>query len=146
MMTVSNLLHSKGQDIFCVETGTEITEASKCMAYHYIGALLVIDQDGEPKGIVTERDIAFAVHKFGTEVCEMKVEALMSPSIHTCTSETTIAEAVEIMVEHEIRHLPVKDGDLLKGLISMRDVMNDRLVELELENKTLRELMEGEAA
>ncbi len=111
------------------------------MAYHYIGALLVVYPDGTLLGIVTERDLAYALHKFGARAYDIPVEDIMSKAVISCDSNTSVARAVELMLNNEIRHLPVKDGELLKGVISMRDVMGDRLVELELENETLRELM-----
>ena len=144
-MIVADILSQKGQEVYCVDCDTKIPEAAGFMASQHIGAVLVVDDNGL-QGIISERDLAYGIKTIGAGIFDMTVNDLMSKAVITCAAETTIAEAVEIMAEHEIRHLPVINDGKVVGLIGMRDVMNERVTELQFENEALRDQLSSVAA
>ncbi len=146
MIKVSHILSDKGHDIFFVNRNTTVVEASECMCQQDIGALLVVDDEGAVVGIVTERDIVFAVHKFVDEFLDQTVQDLMSSDVISCRPDNTVAEAAVLMSKNGIRHLPVQNDEGLAGLISIRDVLEGRMIEVESENHNLREQLSNEIA
>jgi CBS domain-containing protein len=145
-MRVYNILNTKGHDIICVARDTTIMEALKLLSEHGIGALPVIDPAEEPIGIISERDIIRALATNNGNLAEMTVDDLMTRIVVTCKPDDAIADLVEMMKKNEFRHIPVRGKDGLIGMISMRDVATIRLLELEMENETLRELLAADAA
>ena len=145
-MRVFNILNTKGRDIVCVDRTTGIREVANILAEYKIGALPVVDSSGEPIGIISERDIIHAIANDGTETCSKTTEDLMTYVVVTCNADDSIAEIVELMKKNNFRHLPVRGKEGLAGMISMRDVATIRLLELEMENETLRDLLAADAA
>lgn len=145
-MRVHNLLNTKGRGVVCIERQTTVEDAAKIMVEHEIGALPVLDSAGEPIGIISERDIVRAIAKDGAKAAGKAIDELMTHRIVTCKAEDSVAEIVELMDKNNFRHLPVQGNDGLAGMISMRDVTTIMLVELELENETLRDLLAADAA
>lgn len=145
-MRVYNLLNTKGRAVVCIERNTTIEDAAKILAEHEIGALPVIDSAGEPVGIISERDLVRAIAKDGAQAVGQRIDELMTHRTVTCKAEDSAADVIELMKKNNFRHLPVWGNDGLVGMISMRDVATIRLVELELENETLRDLLAADAA
>ena len=145
-MRVYNLLNTKGRAVVCIERNTTIEDATKILAEHKIGALPVIDSAGEPIGIISERDIVRAIANDGAKAIGKTIDESMTHRIVTCGAEDSVADVIELMKKNEFRHLPVRGSDGLAGMISMRDVATIRLIELEIENETLRDLLAVDAA
>jgi CBS domain-containing protein len=105
-----------------------------------VGAMIV-SRDGQSlDGIITERDIAYALPEHLDDLHEMRVSDLMTGTVVTCSPQDSIADAARIMTVRRIRHLPVKEGGRLVGVISIGDVLKHRLTEMELEASVLRDL------
>jgi CBS domain-containing protein len=86
-----------------------------------IGALPVVD-GGVVKGMITDRDIAMAAYLRGGRLSELPVSNSMSKSIHCCRPEDAVSAAEKIMADHQIRRLPVVNGDKLVGILSLNDL------------------------
>lgn len=145
-MRVHNLLNTTGRAVVCIERNTTVEETAKILAEHEIGALPVLDSAGEPIGIISERDIVRAIANDGTRAAGKAIGESMTHRIVTCNTEDPVADVIELMRKNNFRHLPVQGNDGLAGIISMRDVATIRLVELEMENETLRDLLAADAA
>jgi CBS domain-containing protein len=145
-MRVYNILNTKGRDIVCVDRGMGICDVAKILAEHNIGAVPMVDSSGEPIGIISERDIIQALALEGANTCNKITEDLMTHVVVTCEADDSIAEIVELMKKKEFRHLPVRGKKGLADIVSMRDVATIRLLELEMENETLRDLLAADAA
>lgn len=104
-----------------------------------IGAMPVKDRDGKLIGMLSERDIVRGFAQKGGRIFEMRVSDLMTVNVVTCKPDDTLREIGEVMSKRHIRHLPVMEGDTLVGMISLRDVMENRLEMSELEANVLRE-------
>ncbi len=120
--TIELLLRDKGPDIWHVPTKTLVYDAIVLMAEKKIGALLVID-DGNLVGIVSERDYARRVILKGRASRVTQVwEIMSSPVIHV-TSKQTVGEVMNLMTEHRIRHVPVMDNRKVVGVLSIGDIV-----------------------
>jgi CBS domain-containing protein len=126
-MDVKAILDLKGDFVITIPPEATIDEAAEILAENYIGAIVVADGAGQIAGILSERDIAVALPRYGGELGETKDSEIMTSDILFCTKETTVKQVLDIMVTNGIRHLPVVEIDQLKGVISLRDVVGNWL-------------------
>lgn len=122
-MLVEQILDRKGDQVFAVRPGWPVHKAIAIMAAKDIGTALVTDRKGGLVGIISERDLIRSLNKFGDRLPTLKVKDLMVSAVVTCTTETTISDALSLMATHRIRHLPVVRSEKILGLISVRDVL-----------------------
>jgi CBS domain-containing protein len=120
---VSHILASKGSEIWSVTTDSTVFDALSAMADKNIGALVVVDE-GNVVGIVSERDYARKVILEGKESRDTPVGDIMTPNPITVTPDTSVRSCMELMTTNRFRHLPVKDGADLVGVVSIGDVVN----------------------
>ena len=122
-----------------IRDSASIREAAKRMIEEGIGSLIVVNDEGEALGIVTERDIVRAVAE-GVDL-DSPVSGLMSEELLTVEPTTSVLKALEMMKAHGVRHLPVVEGDEIIGLISLRDLAFAAATEM-LINRLLHTLKE----
>ncbi len=138
-MLVSQILDSKGHNVITIQPQATVAEALRVLWLEGIGALVVTDENGKVAGILSERDIVRGIASQGTELLEAHVQDRMDREVITCTPETWVEELMNEMTERRIRHLPVVEDDgKLVGIVSIGDVLKNRLQELESETSTLR--------
>ena len=139
-MSVLGILRTKG---LAVET-IRPDETAKAFAEHLkderIGAMIVSHDGSAVDGIISERDLAYGLATYGDKLPNMSVSELMTKRVIVCTPEDSIAEVMKVMTQRRIRHLPVKDGGQLIGIISIGDVLIHRLGEMQLEANVLRDV------
>lgn len=123
MATVEDVLLRKGSDVITALPGETVRDAAARMAQANVGAMVVEDQD-EELGIVTERDFLRRVLAEGRDADRSHVGQIMTSPLHTCRPSDSMEACGRKMAEHHIRHLAVLDdnGELV-GLISLRDVL-----------------------
>jgi CBS domain-containing protein len=123
MNQVSEILGDKGQEVLEIEADASVLEAVKRMVEANIGSLLVRD-DAEIAGIVTERDYLRSVALEGPTDEQVTVREIMSSPLIVVSPETTIDECMALMTDRRIRHVPVvgEDGDVV-GIVSIGDVV-----------------------
>jgi CBS domain-containing protein len=144
-MNVETILRTKGTEVVTVSPETSVAEATRVLKRARIGAVVVSGAGGEVNGILSERDIvsAMADPARRKNLFDMPVSTLMTRDVVTCALEDTVQKCMVLMTDSRIRHLPVvKDGAMV-GLISIGDVVKNRLEELESEAGFLRELIAG---
>ena len=122
MKLVKHLLDSKGRDIVSIAGNASVLDAIKTMAERSIGSLLVME-DGELKGIVTERDYARKVIIKGRSSKSTQVQEIMTTDVCTATPDQTVNDCMTTMTEERIRHLPVIEDGKVVGLISIGDLV-----------------------
>ena len=122
MKLVKHLLDSKGRDIISIVGDASVLDAIKTMAERSIGSLLVME-DGELKGIVTERDYARKVIIKGRSSQSTQVREIMTNDVCTATPDQTVNDCMTTMTERKIRHLPVIENGKVVGLISIGDLV-----------------------
>lgn len=130
MIQVKQLLDSKGNEIWSIEPDQTVYEALELMAEKNIGALLVM-KGKEMAGIFSERDYARKVILMGKSSRETLVEEIMTHDVISIEVDRTVEEVMELMTEHHFRHLPVKDGGQVIGILSIGDVVKFIIAEQE---------------
>ena len=124
MTTLRDIIRKKGGDVYSIDPNASVFEALKMMADHNTGALLVMS-GGRVEGILSERDCVRRVELHGRTSKDTTVTDIMTSKVLYAQVNQTIEECVAIMIDKNIRHLPVFDGDELIGLISVRDALNE---------------------
>jgi CBS domain-containing protein len=137
-MIVRSILKAKGVNIETVAPGTSVMDASKILHQRRIGAVLVMN-GADIKGILSERDIVRGICEFGTAVLTRPASDLMTREVVTCGLDDTVHALMELMTHNRIRHLPVLDKGKLVGIISIGDVVKNRIAETEMEARALQE-------
>jgi len=122
MMTVNQLLKSKGSAVWSVTPETSVFEALRVMAERNVGALVVLER-GELRGIFSERDYARKVILHGKSSKDMPVCEIMTEKVDCVSPSNSVRECMARMTDKHIRHLPVVDGGPVVGLISIGDVV-----------------------
>lgn len=110
--------------VHTVEPGETVRAAAALMKRNNVGTLLVLDADGRPIGIVTDRDLVVRVMAEGHPAAEVRIEDVMTHHPRTLAEDTPIEEALAVMRQLGVRRLPVvgKRGDLV-GILSLDDVL-----------------------
>lgn len=121
-MLLSQLLDSKGHTIHAIAPGASVIDAIRSMADNHVGALLVM-QGQELAGIVSERDYARKVILLGRSSSTTAVREIMSSPVFTLPPDSTVDEAMRLMTDHRIRHLPVVANGRVLGVVSIGDLV-----------------------
>ena len=124
MATVRDMIRKKGEVVFSISPGATVFEAISLMAKHNIGALLVMNE-GSVDGIVSERDCIRKVELEGKRSKDTPVSTIMTSKLITVDCNQPLEECMALMLDKNIRHLPVFDGAKLVGLLSVRDVLKE---------------------
>ena len=120
----------KDRKVYSVDAARTVLEAARFMMEHNIGALPVL-RNGELAGIISERDIMNRVVAVGRTPGTTAVSEVMTANPRAVPADESIEECLFIMREFGFRHLPIVDGKDLKGLVSLRDVLNHQAAEME---------------
>lgn len=138
-MSVGEILKAKGTDVQTIEGDTSVADAVERLRDERIGAL-VVSSDGQTiEGVFSERDVITGLADHGEALLGMKVRDLMTTSVATCSPEDGVEKVMLEMTELRARHFPVLDGERLVGIVSIGDVVKNRLDEVQLERNVLRE-------
>lgn len=137
-MNVNTILNVKGGDVVTVSTSTPILEVTKTLAKFGIGSIVVTNEDGTLAGIVSERDVVRAIAHMGVDVTNEPVSEIMTENIVTCDRNDSVDKIMGIMTSKRFRHMPVVEEGKLKGIVSIGDVVQQRIAEAELEANAMR--------
>lgn len=141
--TVGQILGGKGSDIFSIQPDETLGEAVKVLRDKRIGALVVTDADGTLCGILSERDIVRKLADSPGQTLPHSVSDVMTSKVETCASDEALVSVLKRMTAGRFRHMPVLDNGTLKGMVTIGDVVNFRLNELEHEALQLKQLIVG---
>jgi CBS domain-containing protein len=122
MTTIRDIIRKKGGEVYSISPDASVFEALKLMADHNTGALLVMS-GGKVEGILSERDCVRRLDLHGRKAKDTTVNDIMTSKVLYAQVNQSIEECVAVMLDKNIRHLPVFDGDELVGLISARDAL-----------------------
>ena len=142
-MTVAAILKQKGSAVVSVRPTDTVARVAEVLCEHRIGAALVRDAMRQVLGIVSERDLARGLAVHGAKMLAMTAAQLMTDVLYTVTPHTTVPEAMALMTNRRIRHLPVLGDGQLVGMISIGDVVKARLTEQECEVDSLKAYVAG---
>lgn len=122
MGDIAHVLAKKGSKVHTIRENDTVFDAIGKMVEHNTGSLLVTHGE-EIRGIITERDYLRRVALAGRTSKETSVGEIMTSKIVVTSPRTSIEEAMAIMTDRRIRHLPVVDGDRLVGIVSIGDLV-----------------------
>ena len=142
-MTLKAILTNKPAGFFSVPPEMRISGVITMLAEKRIGAVLVVKNQNELLGILSERDVVRSLAAEATATLELTAAQLMTPKPTTATPSTTVAEAMEIMTEGHFRHLPILEDGQLIGLVSIGDVVKARIDQTVHEVESLRTYVGG---
>ena len=136
-MRISNVLRSKGATVVTVQPDETIKGLLRLLAEHRIGAMVVSTDGRTLEGIVSERDVVRALHTEGPALLDRKVSDIMTADVHTCGPEAPIDDLMRTMTDERVRHIPVVVDGVLRGIVSIGDVVKFRIDELTSERDQL---------
>lgn len=138
-MKVSTILKAKGSRVATTRTDVSIATVAHRLKMENVGALVVSNDHKTVLGIITERDILHGLAERGPSLLDMRADELMSHGTPSCTPEESINHVMKRMTRERMRYLPVLEHGQLCGIISIGDVVKERLKEIELEANVLRD-------
>jgi len=129
MNTVKNILDQKGNDVVSVKPEDLLSQALLELTQHKIGAVMVLDDKGTIKGILSERDIV--KHLAGRIDCTtaLPVSDVMTKIVTYVKPHQSLDDCLQLMTTGRFRHLPVVGNDKLIGIISIGDVTKFQLAD-----------------
>ena len=143
-MTVRNVLSTKGETgIVTIAPDATVREAAELLSQKRIGTVVASSDGKTCEGILSERDIVREIGARGAEVLNERVEAIMTREIQTCSISDDDRSVLARMTEGRFRHMPVvQDGEMV-GMVSLGDVVKDRLDEVRAERDALTDMVMG---
>ena len=136
-MRISDVLRGKAiNGVITIAPEASVRELVALLAEHNVGALIVSTDGSTVAGIVSERDVVRHLHR-DVVVLEGPVSAIMTAEVKSCDQRVTLDELMQVMTDHRIRHVPVVEDDALIGIVSIGDVVKNRMAELEFERDQL---------
>lgn len=141
--TVADLLGKKGKEVFSIRPQNTLHDAVEVLRDKRIGALLVLGADGDLQGILSERDIVRKLADTPGQTLPNKVEDVMTQKVEVCTAGDPLVSVLRRMTDGRFRHMPVTDETGVIGMVTIGDVVNFRLTQLEHEALQLKQLIVG---
>jgi CBS domain-containing protein len=138
-MDVATLLMQKGRDVAIVRSSDRIASVVAELHRKKIGAVVVSDDGRTVEGILSERDIVRGLAERGTAILDRTAADVMTRPVYTCGPSDRIERLMGQMTDHRVRHLPVVEDGALCGIVSIGDVVKNRLEEIESEAAALRD-------
>lgn len=137
-MRIREVIRRKGDQVVTIRPDADVTTLLALLAEHNIGAVVVSADDGASlAGIVSERDVVRRLHSDGAAALTLPVSELMTIEVQTCGPEDALEELAQRMTEHRFRHLPVVEDGRLSAIVSIGDIVKNRIDELQEERQQL---------
>ena len=137
-MRIADVLRTKGAAVATITPETSVSGLLNELAMNNIGAMVVVSSDGVV-GIVSERDVVRKLHEHGVELLRLPVSQIMTTMVATCSPTDTVDHLTALMTTKRVRHIPVVENDRLVGIVSIGDIVKQRMEELENEQRALQD-------
>ena len=143
-MHVEGILAAKGREVRTVAPDATVGEALRRMRDERVGALVVSADGATVAGIVSDRDVLYAIADRGVGALDEPVDTVMSTKVFTCSAGDRVGAIMATMTQRRIRHIPVVGADgRLVGIVSIGDVVKHRLDEIQGEADAMRDYIAG---
>jgi len=142
-MNVETILRTKGSGVATIRPDATVGAAVKELIDRNIGALVVSNDGDGVDGIISERDIVHGLAEHGAALLSLKVAEMMTRPVVTCQLSDSVDQLMAEMTNRRIRHFPVVEDGRLRGIVSIGDVVKNRLDEVEYEARSLRSFIAG---
>jgi CBS domain-containing protein len=137
-MRIADVLRNKGRAVATITPDTSVSDLLTELATHNIGAMVVVSSDGLA-GIVSERDVVRKLHEHGADLLQLPVSEIMTTMVATCAPSDTVNHLNAVMTTKRVRHIPVLENGELVGIVSIGDVVKQRMEEMETEQRALQD-------
>jgi CBS domain-containing protein len=142
-MNVDGILRAKGANVVTIRPDASVGQLVDGLREERIGAMVVSEDGRTVLGIVSERDVVRGLADRGPRILDAPVAELMTRQVFSCTPQDSVKHVMAEMTKRRIRHLPVIAEGVLSGIVSIGDVVKNRLEEMETETNVLREAYIG---
>jgi signal-transduction protein with cAMP-binding, CBS, and nucleotidyltransferase domain len=142
MVTVREVLETKGREVLSTQPGATILQAVQEMCRKHVGALLVLDR-AVPVGIISERDVMTRVVLAQHDPATTHVRDVMTSDVVCIDADSSIEQAMAVMTERHCRHLPAVHGGSVSGMVSIGDLVRRASQDQEFETRMLHEYVAG---
>jgi len=139
-MLISQILRTKRPGVVVVSPEASIRSAIAAMVRQHVGALVVVDEDQQLMGVVSEREIIQTLDLEGPDLMATVVRSVMRTDVPVATQEDTVRSVMEVMTAARARHVPVVAYGRPIGIVSIGDIVKSRLDETIQENTVLKDI------
>jgi len=142
-MTIAAILHGRGYGgVISVAPDMSVNDVVALLADKRIGAVPVVEEN-LLVGIMSERDLIYGIRREGPGFLDRPVREVMTKAVITVTSDTSPLEALAMMTQRRVRHLPVVDAGAMIGFVSIGDLVKVRIERIENEAAAMREYIQN---
>jgi CBS domain-containing protein len=141
-MMVKDLLFGRRGNVVTIEPNADLAAAVNVLAERRIGAVVIVGADHRIVGILSERDIVHVLAELGPTALHGTVGQFMTRDVKTCSENDTIESLMGRMTTGKFRHMPVVEQEKLVGIVSIGDVVKNRVEEIEREAAALRDYIQ----
>jgi CBS domain-containing protein len=142
-MNVETILRNKGRAVATIRPDDTVGAVVDMLISRNIGAVVVSANGETVDGIISERDIVHGLTDRGGDLLSLKVADVMTRQVVTCELSDTVEQLMSEMTNRRFRHFPVVEDGRLCGIVSIGDVVKNRLDEVEYEARSLRSFIAG---
>jgi CBS domain-containing protein len=139
-MNIRDILATKGNCVITARPSEKIDTLAHRLRDERIGAVIVSGEGDAIVGIISERDVVHGLAEYGVELLAMSVSELMTRQVKSCRPDDSVKDVMQMMTQFRIRHLPVLDDGRLMGIVSIGDVVKNRLEDMGMEANVLRDI------
>jgi CBS domain-containing protein len=137
-MNIAQILKSKGRAVATARPDATLGEIISKLAQKKIGAIVIVGDNGEVAGILSERDVIRRLGERGAEALRETAAQIMTAAVITCQESSTLDELMELMTQGRFRHVPVIEDGALVGIVSIGDIVKHHIAEVEMEVSAMR--------
>jgi len=138
-MIVKHIMAGKSGNVVTIDPTADLAAAAKLLAERHIGAVVILGVDDRIVGILSERDIVRALAEHGPIALNKPISQFMTRDVKTCSEDDTVGNLMGYMTAGKFRHMPVVQKESLIGIVSIGDVVKNRIEEIALEGEALRQ-------
>jgi len=138
-MNIGQILKSKGRAVSTARPGSTLSEIIAKLAQKKIGAIVIVGDNGEVVGILSERDVIRRLAERGSAALNDAASQAMTSSVVSCHEASTLEEMMELMTQGRFRHVPVVEDGALVGIVSIGDIVKNHIAEVEMEVTAMKD-------
>jgi CBS domain-containing protein len=142
-MKIKDISRISGRETMTIAPNASVAEAIEKMVLNKIGALPVCEASGKLVGIISERDVIKWFYQQNKPADKTRVKDVMTIDVVIGVPDDDIDDILNIMTEKGIRHLPIMTGDRITGILSVRDVVEEKLTECHTQVRYLHDYIAG---
>ncbi|ABI76577.1 CBS domain protein [Hyphomonas neptunium ATCC 15444] len=143
-MIIEQILNDKGREVITLRADDTLREAARLLDERRIGAVVTLDADGEIVGVLSERDIVRQFARQGEGALDMPVGNAMTRAVITISADAEVDEALQLMTDRRIRHLPVVRNSRLTGFVSIGDLVKWKIAETQAEAEAMKSYLSSQ--